>query len=63
MLDCQGGHVCGGFEACASSQAEADRMNGDSGCQIYVYCPASDADAGDAGDASVADVATDSPRE
>ena len=68
-LGCQDSHACGLFETCVQSQAEADRLNGNSECRNYVYCPPSDggldgSDAGDLlGDVQVADVTSDAPRE
>jgi hypothetical protein len=47
-LGCAGPRPCGGFESCVSSQAEADQRNAGTGCENYVYCPPSAADAGDA---------------
>jgi hypothetical protein len=41
LLGCQGGGSanCPFFFSCVSSQAEADRLNGNSGCDNYKYCP------------------------
>ncbi len=67
VLACQsqGPMDCPGFRSCVSSQAEADRLNGNSGCDNYVYCPPGDAgddspDVGHLGDGSLAsDVAVE----
>lgn len=41
-LGCQAEEDCNGVRECASSQAEADRLNAGSQCPSYVYCPAPD---------------------
>lgn len=65
-IGCADPAPCSAIETCASSQAEADRLNGNNACKPYVYCRGlGDGGALDAGDADVqsADVMLDSTNE